>query len=154
MPPRSHGDHPAQHRQRHKQRLHRRRNPEIGSRAIRLNDGAVQGVETGEDAALDHPAAGLHPAHRISGPAALSVADARAAEEAEATLEFAVTLSRAASETVTVDFATADGTAAAGWDYTAVEGTLTFAPGETGKTVSVEVLDDAHDEGEETLTLT
>ena len=65
-----------------------------------------------------------------------------------------MTLSRAASETVTVDFATADGTAAAGWDYTAVEGTLTFAPGETEKTVSVEVLDDAHDEGEETLTLT
>ena len=88
------------------------------------------------------------------GPAALSVADARTTEETDATLEFAVTLSRAASGTVTVDYATADGTAQAGQDYTATDGTLTFAAGETQKTVSVAVLDDAHDEGEETLTLT
>ena len=88
------------------------------------------------------------------GTAALSVADARTTEETDATLEFAVTLSRAASETVTVDYATADGTAQAGQDYTAAAGTLTFAAGETQKTVSVAVLDDAHDEGEETLTLT
>ena len=40
-----------------------------------------------------------------------------------------------------------------GPDYTAVSGTLTFAAGETEKTVSVAVLDDAHDEGSETLTL-
>ena len=88
------------------------------------------------------------------GPAALSVADARTTEETDATLEFAVTLSQAASEPVTVDYATADGTAQAGQDYTATDGTLTFAAGETQKTVSVAVLDDAHDEGEETLTLT
>ena len=88
------------------------------------------------------------------GTAALSVADARTTEETDATLEFAVTLSRAASETVTVDYATADGTAQTGQDYTATDGTLTFAAGETQKTVSVAVLDDAHDEGEETLTLT
>ena len=88
------------------------------------------------------------------GTAALSVADARTTEETDATLEFAVTLSQAASETVTVDYATADGTAQAGQDYTAADGTLTFAAGETQKTVSVAVLDDAHDEGEETLTLT
>ena len=84
----------------------------------------------------------------------LSIADARATEEADATLEFAVTLSRVASEAVTVDYATADGSAQAGQDYTAVGGTLTFAAGETQKTVSVAVLDDAHDEGEEMLTLT
>ena len=88
------------------------------------------------------------------GTAALSVADARTTEETDATLEFAVTLSQAASETVTVDYATADGTAQAGQDYTGAAGTLTFAAGETQKTVSVAVLDDAHDEGEETLTLT
>ena len=84
----------------------------------------------------------------------LSIADARATEEADATLEFAVMLSRAALEAVTVDYATVDGTAQAGQDYTAADGTLTFAAGETQKTVSVAVLDDAHDEGEETLTLT
>ena len=65
-----------------------------------------------------------------------------------------MTLDRAASETVTVDYATTDGTAQAGQDYTAAKGTLTFAAGETRKTVSIAVLDDAHDEGEETLTLT
>ena len=85
--------------------------------------------------------------------AALSVADARAEEGTDATLDFAVTLNREAAGTVTVDYATADGTATAGADYTATSGTLTFAPGETEKTVSVPVLEDDHDEGSETLTL-
>ena len=53
-----------------------------------------------------------------------------------------------------VDYATSDGTAVAGSDYTAASGTLTFAAGETEKTVTVAVLDDSHDEGYETLTLT
>ena len=53
-----------------------------------------------------------------------------------------------------MDYATSDGTATAGSDYTAVSDTLTFAVGETEKTVSVPVLDDAHDEGSETFTLT
>ena len=75
-------------------------------------------------------------------------------EGPNATLAFAVTLSRAPSGTVTVDYATADGTATAGSDYTATSGTLSFAAGETEKTVSVPVLDDGHDEGSETLTLT
>ena len=88
------------------------------------------------------------------GPPGLTVADAEVEEAANATLAFAVTLSRAPSGTVTVDYATSDGTAAAGSDYTATSGTLTFAAGETEKTVSVPVLDDAHDEGSETLTLT
>ena len=55
---------------------------------------------------------------------------------------------------MTVDYATADGTATASADYTAASGTLTFAAGETSKTVSVPVLNDAHDDGGETLTLT
>ena len=50
----------------------------------------------------------------VPGPAALSVADARVREGADATLAFAVSLSRAASGPVTVDYATADGTAEAG----------------------------------------
>ena len=88
----------------------------------------------------------------VPGPAALTAADARAREGEDETIDFAVTLSRASSATVTVDYATADGTAAAGSDYTASTGTLTFQPGETAKAVSVALLDDAHDEGEETLT--
>ena len=92
-------------------------------------------------------------ATRIQGPPGLAVADAEVEEAANATLAFAVTLSRPPSSTVTVDYATSDGTAVAGSDYTATSGTLTFAAGETDKTVSVPVLDDAHDEGSETLTL-
>ncbi len=68
----------------------------------------------------------------IPGPAALSVADARAEEATGATVDFTVTLSRAASRPVTVDYATSDGTATAGADYTATSGTLTFAAGASG----------------------
>ena len=93
-------------------------------------------------------------ATQIQGPPGLSIADAQVQEAANARLAFAVTLSRAPSGTVTVDYATADGTATAGSDYTATSGTLTFAAGETEKAISVPVFDDGHDEGSETLTLT
>ena len=90
----------------------------------------------------------------VPGPASLSVADASVQEGAGATLDFVVSLSRARHEATSVDYATSDGTATAGADYTAASGTLTFATGETEKTVSVAVLDDNHDEGAETMTLT
>ena len=91
---------------------------------------------------------------RIRGPAALRVADAEVREGPGAMLAFAVTLDRATSFTVSVDYATSDGTAQAGSDYTGASGSVIFAPGEMAKTVSVAVLDDSHDEGTETLTLT
>ena len=81
------------------------------------------------------------------------MADARAREGEDETIDFAVSLSRAASGAVSVTYATADGSATAGSDYTARQGKLRFAPGETEKTISVPVLDDAHDEGAETFTL-
>ena len=90
----------------------------------------------------------------VRGPVGLSVADASVQEGSGATLDFAVTLSRAATATVTVDYATSNGTATAGADYTATSGKLTFDPGETEQTVNVTVLDDVHDDGGETLTLT
>ena len=89
----------------------------------------------------------------VLGPAALSVADARAEEGSDETIDFAVSLSREAHASVTVDYTTAAGSATAGEDYTRTSGTLSFAPGETEKTVAVPVLDDAIDEGEETFTL-
>jgi chitinase len=55
------------------------------------------------------------------------------------TLTFTVTLSNSSPFTVTAGYATADGTAVAGTDYTAASGTLTFAPGETTKTIDVTV---------------
>ena len=90
----------------------------------------------------------------VLGPVALSVADARVREAEDALLVFEVTLDRACHAAVTVDYVTSDVTARAGEDYTSASGTLTFATGERSKTVEVTVLDDAHDEGEETLTLT
>ena len=85
---------------------------------------------------------------------ALYVADARAREGGTAPLVFTVTLDRAAPREVTVDYATSNGTAREGEDYTRAAGTLTFAPGERKKTVPVAVLDDARDEGEESFSLT
>ena len=90
----------------------------------------------------------------VRGPVGIAVADAHVEEDDGAVLAFAVTLSRAASRALTVDYATSDGSAQAGVDYTAASGTLTFQAGESSKTIEVGVLDDAHDEGEETLTLT
>ena len=89
----------------------------------------------------------------VAGAVDMAVADARVEEGAGAVLAFAVTLSRAASGTVTVDYATADGSAQAGVDYTAASGTLTFRAGESSRTIEVTALDDSHDEGEETFTL-
>ena len=90
----------------------------------------------------------------VAGPAALSVADASANENTGTGLEFPVTLGRASTLTVTVAYATSDGTATAGQDYTATSGTLTFNPGETAKTVTVALVNDAIDDGGETVTLT
>ena len=69
------------------------------------------------------------------------------------TLYLTVTLSRAWSGPVTVRWSTADGTATAGRDYTAGNGSLTFGAGETGKTVSVSVTGDEVDEPDETFTV-
>ena len=127
---------------------------EIPAGSIRLNDGTIQDVETGEQAAIEYAASGVQATHRVRGPAALTVADAQTEEQSGATLEFAVTLSRTVPAPVTVAYATADGTATADQDYTEANGTLTFAAGQTRKNVFVAVLDDAIDEGAETLTLT
>jgi len=64
---------------------------------------------------------------------------------------FTVTLSAAYDAPVTVNFATANGTATAGQDYTAKSGTLTFAPGETSKTITILVTGDKKRESDETF---
>ena len=85
----------------------------------------------------------------------LSVSDARAAEDG-GNVVFIVSISAANGEAVTVDYATSDGTATAGADYTETTGTLTFpANSVAGRTVSVPVTNDTEDEAEEeTFTLT
>jgi ribosomal protein L35AE/L33A/predicted secreted protein len=64
---------------------------------------------------------------------------------------FTVSLTATSAQTVTVDFATADGTATAPADYQANSGTLTFNPGDTTKTITVLVNGDALDETNETF---
>ena len=91
---------------------------------------------------------------RVAGPPAISVSDANVQEAEGAVLEFSVTLSHASSRTVTVAYATSDGSAQAGFDYTAASGALTFNAGDTSQTVQVTVLTDSDDEGQETITLT
>ena len=67
---------------------------------------------------------------------------------------FTVTLSAASGQTVTVNYFTADGTATAPSDYTAIPNTvLTFAPGETTKSVTVLVNGDTTPEANETFTV-
>ena len=83
----------------------------------------------------------------------MSVGDATASEEDDATIDFVVTLSPASDEAVTVDYATANGTAVAGGDYKAKSGTLTFAAGQTSRTVQVSLIDDDLEEDQETLDL-
>jgi chorismate-pyruvate lyase len=66
---------------------------------------------------------------------------------------FTVTLSPASTGTVTVNYATANGSAVAASDYTAANGTLTFAPGQTSKTVTVSVLGNTAVEANETFVI-
>jgi hypothetical protein len=66
---------------------------------------------------------------------------------------FTASLSAASSNTVLVNYASADGTATAYSDYTPVSGTLTFSPGQTSKTISVPIIGDTIVENNETLFL-
>jgi hypothetical protein len=67
---------------------------------------------------------------------------------------FAVTMSAVSGRTVTVDYATSDVTATAPGDYSTTSGTLTFDPGQTVKTIVVDVQGDALNEATETYHVT
>lgn len=66
---------------------------------------------------------------------------------------FTVTLAEPATQIVSIDYATVDGTARAGQDYRSQSGTLTFLPGETEKRIRIEVSGDVMDEADETFLL-
>ncbi len=86
------------------------------------------------------------------GAPTLSAADITAGEGDGAAI-FAVQLLPPSGQQVTVRWATEDGTAAAGQDFEAASGTLTFAPGQTRQEVLIALLDDALHEGEERFAL-
>ena len=88
-------------------------------------------------------------------PGSLSVSDVSVTEGNSGTkvMTFTVTLSSANVQSVTVDYATQDNTATAGSDYAAASGTLTFAPGDLTKTVSITINGDTDLESNETFKL-
>ena len=67
------------------------------------------------------------------------------------TVEIAIARTGGSDGVVTVDYRTVDSTATAGEDYEAASGTLTFADGETSKTVAIAILDDNEVEGTESF---
>jgi hypothetical protein len=90
-------------------------------------------------------------------PPVVSIAGGSAPEGDSGTssVSFTVSLSAPSGLPASVSFVSADGTALAGSDYTALTpGTITFAPGETTKTITVEVLGDMSIEDHEDFSVT
>jgi chitinase len=106
-------------------------------RNAQVGDGVGQGSIVDDDA---------EPKLTITGP----TADVEEGKEAT----FTVTLDAASEKTVTVKWATANDEATAGSDYTAATGTLSFAPGETSKTIPVSTRNDNDAESDEDFTVT
>jgi Ca2+-binding RTX toxin-like protein len=69
-------------------------------------------------------------------------------------VSYTVTLSNPSSQPITVNYATANGTATAGTDYTNTSGTLTFNSGVTSQVINIPILNDSINEANETFTLT
>jgi hypothetical protein len=126
-------------------------------------DGVAEGNETvslglanatGSDLGTNSTAV-LHIADDgASGPVQFS-ASAYAVGESGGMATIAVTRSGGSlGGPVTVDYATSDGSATAGSDYTEMHGTLTFGPGETTKTFDIPVTSDSTHEDAETVNLT
>ena len=91
-------------------------------------------------------------AGELNQGAVLSITGVQVAESAGA-VGFVVNLSPSSLQTVTVRYATANGTAEASLDYTGTSGTLTFGPGATARTIAVAVIDDELKEEKESFAL-
>jgi len=88
-------------------------------------------------------------------PPTISVADTTLVEGDSRTNNamFVLTLSKASEKPISIDYATADGTALAGSDYVAASGTISFSAGQTTANVSVPITPDPVVEPDETLVL-
>jgi large repetitive protein len=69
--------------------------------------------------------------------------------ESAGTVTFTVSLSTASGKSISVDYATSNGSATAGADYTAATGTLNFAPGVLTQTITIPIAEDLIFEGNE-----
>jgi glucose/arabinose dehydrogenase len=107
-------------------------------------------IQVANDGSLYYLARGSSSLFRVQfvGGVTLAINDGTIAEGASGTsvANFTVSLSSASSNTVTVNYATADNTAVAGVDYVATSGTLTFTPGQTSRTLSVAINGDVLNE--------
>jgi Tol biopolymer transport system component len=91
--------------------------------------------------------------HAIPGVPTVGDVSRKEGNSSTTKFTFTVTLSTPVAQAVTVNYATQDGTATAGSDYTSLNGTLIFNPGETKKTITVAVIGDKTYENQETFTL-
>ena len=136
-------------------------NPDANQGLLLVNEttGAVVRIDASENATV-----GVRPklsvSYLVSAPtqqqaASLQFSNATySVNENQGTATITVTRSGDTTGSVTVLYATSNGTATAGSDYTAASGTLTFAAGEASKTFTVSIIDDTLVEGNETVNLT
>jgi glucose/arabinose dehydrogenase/ribosomal protein L35AE/L33A len=130
------------------------------------NDTAVESSET-LNVTLSNPTGGATLGSQITGvltitdddvatqPGSLRFSNSSySLAENGGTLTVTVTRTGGTSGAVSVNYATTNGTATAGSDYTAASGTLSFANGETSKTFTIAVTDDSAVEASETVNLT
>lgn len=112
-------------------------------------------IHVANDGSLYYLARGANSVFRVQyfGGSTLAIDNVTVTEgnSGTSTANFTVFLSPASSQTVTVQYATAPGTALAGSDYSTTSGTLTFAPGQTSQQVSVLILSDTIFEPTETF---
>lgn len=126
-----------------------------------LNDSAVETNETFK-VTLSSPTGG--PVLGVSKQATVTIVDddigiylssaTNSVSEGGTNLVLTVTRSGGLTNTVTVQYATADGSATAGNDYTNTSGTLTFTNGVTSRTITIPIIDDSTIESNETFTVT
>lgn len=112
--------------------------------------GATAGSQPGNFAVNGVPAGEAAPALPL-----ITTLDAKVSEgnSGASTLSFKVNLSAPSAQAVTVGYSTSGITASAGSDFTPATGTLTFAPGETSRSIAVSVAGDTTVESDETLGL-
>jgi len=111
------------------------------------------GYYNGLQTTVSYDAAGNRSNYSVSGsPLAPSLSISNASVTEGGTLVFTVT--KTGTGAASANWATANGSATAGSDYTAASGTISFAIGETSKTISIATIDDAAVESAETLTVT
>ena len=108
-------------------------------------------LDNGTNAALGNPRQARVEIVDDDQPTVSLTAASYSVNENEGNATLTVQLNRASESTITVDYRTSNQTATDGSDYTAADGTLTFNPGETSKTVQIPISEDSDEETNETF---